>query len=393
MLEWLIVGGGVHGTCVSRALVEEGGVRPDRVAVLDPHEEPLRRWEECTAATGMEFLRSPGVHHLAAEPMDLYRFARRLPEGREARFRGATGRPALALFRAHARQEIRRVGLERLRLRGRAERLTVRRGGGLRVESPRGTLEARRVVLALGAGEQPLWPGWATALRAEGGRIHHVFEPGFRRGALEPWRHAVVVGGGVSAVQTALALARRQAGGVTILARHELRIHPYDTDPCWMGPKCMHDQWEPVGPVRRREILRQVRHRGSVPPDVERELRRREARGELVLLQGEVTAARRDGEAWMALERDRARGTLEGDLVVLATGFDPRCPGGAWLEAAVAELGLPCAPCGYPLPDRGLRWHPGLWVTGPLAELELGPAARNILGARLATRRLLAARS
>jgi cation diffusion facilitator CzcD-associated flavoprotein CzcO len=390
MLEWLIVGGGVHGTSISRALVEEGGVSPDRVAVLDSHREPLWRWDECTAATGMEFLRSPGVHHLAAGPMDLYRFARRFPEGRETWFRGPTGRPALSLFRAHAREEVRRLGLERLHLRGRAERLTVRRDGSLQVESPRGTLAARRVVLALGASEQPLWRPWAAALRAAGARIHHVFEPGFRLGALEPWQHAVVVGGGVSAVQTALALARKQPGCVTILARHKLRVHPYDTDPCWMGPKCLQDQWEPAGPVRRREILRQVRHRGSVPPDVEKDLRRREARGEIAAVQGEVAAARRDSEAWMALER-LERGTLGADLVVLATGFDPCRPGGAWLDTAIAALGLPCAPCGYPIPDRGLRWRPGLWVTGPLAELELGPVSRNILGARLATRRLLAA--
>jgi hypothetical protein len=47
------------------------------------------------------------------------------------------------------------------------------------------------------------------------------------------------------------------------------------------------------------------------------------------------------------------------DRVVLATGFD----------AAIERMELPCAPCGFPLVDRALRWAPGIYVTGPLAEL------------------------
>jgi hypothetical protein len=35
--------------------------------------------------------------------------------------------------------------------------------------------------------------------------------------------------------------------------------------------------------------------------------------------------------------------------------------------------------------DRTLAWAPGLHVSGALAELEVGPVARNIIGARLAS--------
>ncbi|MBL8151238.1 MAG: hypothetical protein JNN15_15045, partial [Blastocatellia bacterium] len=44
---------------------------------------------------------------------------------------------------------------------------------------------------------------------------------------------------------------------------------------------------------------------------------------------------------------------------------------------------------GYPIVDRSLKWHPGIYVSGPLAELELGPTARNIIGARTAAEKLL----
>ena len=76
MLDWLILGGGVHGTLISRALVGEAGCDPDRVRVLDPHPEPLQRWAECTANIGMDYLRSSLVHHLDEAPLSLERFSR-----------------------------------------------------------------------------------------------------------------------------------------------------------------------------------------------------------------------------------------------------------------------------------------------------------------------------
>lgn len=61
------------------------------------------------------------------------------------------------------------------------------------------------------------------------------------------------------------------------------------------------------------------------------------------------------------------------------------------MDRAIEDLDLPVAPCGYPIVDAGLRWAPGLHVTGPLADLELGPVARNISGARRAADRLVIA--
>ena len=45
--------------------------------------------------------------------------------------------------------------------------------------------------------------------------------------------------------------------------------------------------------------------------------------------------------------------------------------------------------CGYPIVDSELRWHPRIYVSGPLAELELGPVSRNIAGARRAGDRIV----
>ena len=77
------------------------------------------------------------------------------------------------------------------------------------------------------------------------------------------------------------------------------------------------------------------------------------------------------------------------DRILLATGFETRRPGGALLDNLIESASLPCASCGYPVVDTALRWHPRVWVAGPLAELELGPLARNIAGARRAGDRLI----
>ena len=81
---------------------------------------------------------------------------------------------------------------------------------------------------------------------------------------------------------------------------------------------------------------------------------------------------------------------LEVDRVLLATGYSRERPGGALVDDLVASAGLRCAPCGYPMVDRALRWHRRIHVSGPLAELELGPVARNIAGARRAGDRIAA---
>ena len=78
------------------------------------------------------------------------------------------------------------------------------------------------------------------------------------------------------------------------------------------------------------------------------------------------------------------------DRVLLATGFPSRRPGEGWLDEAIEAHGLPCAECGYPIVDRGLRWHPRVLVTGALAELEIGPVSRNLSGAMRAGERIAA---
>jgi cation diffusion facilitator CzcD-associated flavoprotein CzcO len=384
MFEWLIIGGGVHGTFFSHYLTAAAGVSRERLRVLDPEPAPLARWYHCCANTGMRFMRSPDVHHLDLDPMGLREYCFATMKEPYAALMEPYSRPSLALFREHTAQVIARHRLHELRLAGRASGLGFD-SGHVTVETDQGRIATKRIVLAIGASDHPHWPEWARDLRAVGARIDHVFSRTFELHGLPDWEHAAVIGGGITAVQTALALAERAPGRVSLVTRHSLRIEMFDSDPCWIGALCMRE-FERASHGERRRMIVQARNRGSVPREIATQLFGAIEEGRLSLTCGEITYSR-------AIAGNRAQLTISGggempvavlnsDLVILATGFDHSRPGGEWLDRAIAQFALPCHECGYPIVDANLCWHPGLYVAGPLAELQLGPVARNIIGAR-----------
>ena len=380
-LDWLIVGGGIHGTAVSLYLSRLKSVDRERLRVLDPHPRPLARWDANTSNVGMSHLRSPHVQSLDSDPWSISTFAKTRRGAPIAEFIPTHNRPSLSLFRAHSDWIRERHKLDALRLQGRATGLA-RTKEGWRVNTTVGPVDTRHVVLAIGSGEQPRWPDWAAALREQAGPVSHVYEAGFDRAALPDWTQAVVVGGGISAAQLALALALRQPGTVTLLMRRPLRIAPFDSDLGWVAGSELQRFRSESDYAKRRDIIRQARYTGTVPPDVATLLKQAEAAGAVRVQIGEVAAA--DVEHGSVTLRLTDGATHSADRIVLATGFDPQRPGGVWLDEAIDAYALPASSDGYPVVGPDLAWADGLFVTGPLAELYIGPVSRNIIGARLA---------
>lgn len=391
MLDWLVIGGGIHGTLLSRVLTGACGVARDRIAVLDPHPEPLAVWDRCVAGCQMKLMRSPSVHNLDLEPFSLRRFSHAV--GATGAFLEPYHRPHLALFRSHCDWVVERHGLRGLRRDGSATGLHDR-GGFIRVETTSGPIDAAHVVLAIGGSAQPQWPGWAVDAREAGARIHHVFDAADAAFAAVDdtplgEESVAIVGGGISAAQLATALHERGVGEVVIVARHAPRQSPFDIDAGWLGPRFLVGFGRLGDPGARREAIRAARKRGSMPKETWVGLRRLIRRGHVRWVRDEVVRAGRGIRGDVAL--DLASGdVLSCSRVVLATGFEERRPGGAWLDEAIATLGLRCSACGYPIVDGALRWHPRIHASGALAELEVGPAARNIAGARMAAERIAA---
>jgi hypothetical protein len=394
MLAWLMIGGGIHGTYLAHLLTTAKGVSREQLRVLDPHPEPLARWNRLTANTGMAYLRSPAVHNLGLIADALDTFAASPAAWVYRTYREPYSRPGYALFQAHAHQIVREHGLADLWLQGSAQRL-IKHSNGWQVETTAGALMAQRVLLAVGRTELN-WPTWATALREQHptAPLHHTFEDHFTLAALPSALHTVVIGGGSTAAQVACTLAEsvaptngRVTRRVTLLLRHPIRLAHFDSDPCWNGPKCLSQFHHTTDYAARRAQIASGRHRGSMPPDVARLLDLHGTSGTLHRHEGEVQRAQVITGGMIELTLGTG-GSLVADRVLLATGFVQSRPGGALVAQAIADYGLPCAPCGYPIVDKQLCWRDGLYVTGPLAELELGATAPNIRGARLAGERL-----
>jgi cation diffusion facilitator CzcD-associated flavoprotein CzcO len=384
--EWLIIGGGIHGTYFANLFIRRTGVPPEKIAIVDPHERLLAAWHRMTANCGMRFLRSPATHQIDLPVLSLYRFAK-TPAGRSlAAFIPPYNRPSLALFNEHSARVIAAGDLAARHIVARA--LALRRDGPVQVVETTGeVLRTRRILLAIGLSEQPCWPGWARALRRRGAAVAHVFDPDFDRETFAAEGPTLVVGGGLTAVQTALALAAAPGAHVTLVTRRALQESQFDFDPCWIGPKCLRGFYR-QDYATRRAAIDDARMAGSLPGEVLQAFKRAHAERQLAFRKTSVRGGVRDGKG---IRLDTAQGELYARRVVLATGFHPTRPGGQLIDRLVTDWGLPCNPCGYPIVGADLQWGPNLYVTGPLAELQIGPCARNIVGARNAGRQLLAA--
>lgn len=391
MVSWLIVGGGPHGVHVAACLVANAGVDPRDLAIVDPRPELLDHWAECARRTGMTHLRSPSVHHLDLDPWSLRRFANDWSpdDPSEELFRPPYSRPSVPLFAAHSRFVIRQYCLDECHRVAKVTALRPQPDGSLRVDTDGGEMEARRVVLALGSGGAQAWPEWARPVRdACPSRIGHIFDPGFNLDHRQDIRSVAVVGGGITGAQLALRL-HRLGKRVVMVCRHRLRRQQFDSDPTWLGPTKMGPFARLDDPAERRRVIDRARHRGSMPAEVHRDLRSAISRREVRVIRSPIRGclALRDAVV-LGLKGQ----SLEVDAVALATGFSG-VPDGGLLDGLRAEDGFLRAPCGTPCVDELLHWHAGVHCTGALAELELGPVARNLAGARRAGERLSAAAS
>lgn len=381
VLRWLVIGGGIHGTCVARALHAAG----HEARILEPTGELLSRWEQRARAVAMTRMRSPVSHHLEDHDTDLHHFAEVDARGslKDEPFHGPYKRPSLELFARHCAAVIERHGLRSWVWPGRAEGIE-RVEGGLRVHTDRGAVLARHVVLATGQTEAE-WPSWAPRLREAGRAVEHVFSAAFvppTGATTERW---AVIGAGISAMQLALRLVALGTAPVTVVASREPRCAEFDSDLRWSREGSLR-LWNGLDATARARALPRARHRGSVPPALWERVQRERRRGRLQLVLGTPRCSSGPGAGVVV----QAGGeVIAVDRVALATGLGAPLPAQRWLVEMAATLRLPLAPGQVPAVGPSLAWGDGIYVTGRLAEQALGPVAPNILGARWAARHIV----
>ena len=174
---------------------------------------------------------------------------------------------------------------------------------------------------------------------------------------------------------------------VYLISRHSLRKHEFDSDPGWLGPKYMGKFSGEEDYSKRRKWIKVSRNIGSVPPDLFIAIKNRIRTNRVQFLETEVQKCfQKEGQMYLSFQDNP---DLPVDKVILATGFEKIRPGGNMLDRLIKKYQLPVADCGFPIVNGALAWHPKIHVSGSLAELEIGPIAKNISGARVAGERII----
>lgn len=388
MYEWIIVGGGIQGTTMATFLLKKKKTTIEKLAIIDRHTEPLANWKRCTSTISMPYLRSPSVHHLDVDPFGLQGFVKERSYDGKTAFYGQYKRPSLQAFNEHCDHIAADLSLKKAWIQGRvtgADRME--EGWTVQLEDGREVM-GQNLVLAIGIGEQPFWPNWAQELKAGGeAAVYHVFEeeqPDFHTLP----RPLTIVGGGITSIHLALKLSTLFPGEVTLLKRHPFRVYDFDSDPAWLGPKNQTTFRKLKSYETRRAQIKEARHKGSIPRDLHLKVLRRLQQGVLHVEDGCIEQALCvDGTIRLYDHHNEL--IQETGTLLLATGFKPSLPGAEWLTPMIHKHSLRCAECGYPIVSESLQWGPNLYTTGALAELEVGPIARNISGARQAAERIV----
>ncbi|TVR31177.1 MAG: hypothetical protein EA404_10485 [Spirochaetaceae bacterium] len=385
MHDFVIVGGGVQGTYLSHALSTGMGISD--LVVIDPFEQPLAVWRQHTRACGMRYLRSPSSHNLDLDFHSLRNWAAQHGWDHQQAYVPPYARPQLELFDAHAAAVIHNNNLRRWRRRGTVGRIVLH-DDCVDVSFARQRVRARYALLALGRSTELCYPAWSRLTDLHRDVIDHVFSPSFHPQKLSCAQRPVIIGAGASAIQLALATSAQSGRPVTVISQYPIRVRRFDSDPCFIGPRCARDFLAQSDYTVRRAMIETARAPGSIPEDVAQQLAAQRSQKAIRVLEDRVQSAAISGGR---LRLKLAGGdSIESDRVVVATGFNPGVPGGRLVAELAARYALPRAEDGFPLPDSFLRWHPRLFVSGTLAELELGPFAPNIIGAIAAAKRLAA---
>ncbi|RRN71214.1 hypothetical protein EI200_12250 [Peribacillus simplex] len=386
MLKWIIIGGGIQGTTMATFLLKSGKTTVDQLAIVDRNEEPLARWKHCTELISMPYLRSPSVHHLDVNPFSLQKYVEKADWNNN--FYGQYKRPSLQSFNEHCAHVADDLSIKQAWVQGKVTSASqIEKGWEIQLENG-SILKGCKLVISIGVGEQLHLPDWALQLKQEHeGSIFHIFDENIPE-LTQVHGPITIIGGGISSVHLALKLSKIYPNEVTVLKRHPFRIHDFDSDPGWLGPKKQRPFRAITSYQKRREAIIQARNKGSIPPGLHKVLMNQVKQGLLRVMDVEViSAVWRDG--YISLRDKNEKVIEQTGTILLATDFKSSMPGKDWLTPVIKSHDLRLAECGYPIVSQSLQWGPGLYVTGALAELEMGPISRNISGARQAAERIV----
>ena len=385
----MIAGAGPHALALAAQLLRKRPTWRRRLRVVDPAGAWLTRWQRLMGQYEIPWLRSPSPHHPHPNPHALRRFA--LERQRAWQLEGPYGLPHTDLFADFCSSVVEEFGLAASLANGHLTQLRLPPSGSgpLTLSFADGTeQQARRLVIATGAGA-PRLPAWVAPCAGRHPReaLQHSSTIDLRALPSLHGQRIAIVGGGLTAAHLVLG-ALRLGARVVLLSRRTLRERPFEADPGWLGPKYLKGFEAEPSMERRRQLVLAARDGGSIPPEMAHRLRQAARDGnKLTIYEGFVVqqAHWRDG-GWSLLGPEGTH--LSADRLWLATGQRlgvSQCP---LMRQLHQQRPAPLVG-DWPVLGPDLSW-PGTSVSvmGGLAALQLGPAARNLHGGRLAAQRI-----
>ena len=381
-----IIGAGPHAlTLVTHLLQKRQKIR-SKIAVFDPSGRWLSQWKQQFAALEIPHLRSPAVHHPDPNPFALRKFA----ESRPHELFPPYDLPGTDLFDDFCGDVIRRWDLENAVTPGeitRIEPLPHSLGPRLRLWLKDGkSIIARRVVLATGS-SQPQIPDWVSQIQTPlpQDRLCHSQLIDLRKLQLAGER-ILIVGGGLTSGHLAMGALSRMAK-VDIFIRRQLQEKIFDAEPGWLGPKYLKGFFAESDFQQRWKMIQSARNGGSMTPAMGMQLRREVRQGKVRIYENtQVVKAEWLGNYWLI--RTTGGEEYEYDRIWLSTGTRFDVHSQPLLEEVLQAYPIPVVN-GLPVLDNNLCWRGcPLFIMGGLAALQIGPTARNLSGARMASEKL-----
>ncbi len=388
-----IIGAGPHGLTLVTHLLQKRKDHHRQFQVIDPSGCWMSQWQRRFHSLEIPYLRSPAVHH----PDPYVGALRKFAEHRCRELYDPYGRPGTALFHDFCQSVVKRWQLEDCVTAAKVVGLQYHVGHypfRLELDDSR-QLEARRVVLATGA-DSKRYPNWVKQISTPypAKRLCHSESIRLQAEAIAG-QTILIVGSGLSSAHLAVGAAKRGAK-VIMMARRRFYDRTFDADPGWLGPKYLkqfdaESSWE-----NRYQIIQTARDGGSVTPELMLKMRRLERQGQLKFYeQCEVDSAHWQGEYWQIYCRTSESHLCLTDVPIhqiwVATGTSPELRSHPLLQNIQQQFPVQWVQ-GLPVLDEHLRW-PGceLFIMGAGAALRLGPVARNLAGARMASDRIVPA--
>ena len=388
-----------------------------RVCIIDPNSQWLDQWEKNFNTLDISFLRSPAVAHCSYfDKSALLAYA--FTEGREDELLESgcsdikslqgTIRSQVGLWKLPSTKlfiDFSRNMAESLRhdyIQGRVVDIEKRKVDDNDNDSMMyhivtnndryGTISAKSVILATGVVGRPIIP---KALQQVSNQAPIFHWQDMERALAtvdnntDSKRRVMVVGGGLTAVQTAQKVVRRLEqnpvpSSVTLCSRRKLVERHFDIPVKWFDERKsnLHQaQFYHETAEERQKALRATRGGGTVPPIYHQKLRQMEKHGQVKTKVGDISIANEneDHSSFTIRMTGNREEEIEVDAIILACGLEPDFMAHPLVRKIQKQWPVESRG-GFPIISEDLRWTDNLYVVGGLASLAVGPDAANLMG-------------